>query len=100
MVFGIKGANEKNQAVLDVANAEAPKFEQVHWRSNPGLRKLYFWCSILCVASATTGYDGMLLNTSQMIDKWKFFFDTPTGAKLGLMNSIYMIGSLVSFPFV
>jgi hypothetical protein len=44
----------------DLANAldEAPTFERVEWRKEPGLRKLYFYSIVLCVASATTGYDG------------------------------------------
>jgi hypothetical protein len=45
-------------AERDVAQAEAPEFEKVHWAKDPGLRKLYFWAAVLCVASATTGYDG------------------------------------------
>ncbi|KAJ5563266.1 hypothetical protein N7535_008430 [Penicillium sp. DV-2018c] len=77
-----------------------PDFEPVKWWSTPNLRKLYFWASVLCVASATTGYDGMMLNTSQTLDAWQDYFHTPSGSKLGLMNAIYQIGSLVSFPFV
>jgi hypothetical protein len=42
----------------EVAIAEAPEFEKVNWWSDRGLRKLYFWAAVLCVASATTGYDG------------------------------------------
>lgn len=41
-----------------VAQAEAPEIPTVNWRKDPGLRKLYFYCAIICVASATTGYDG------------------------------------------
>lgn len=89
-----------HQAEIDVANAEAPEFEQVTWYSDPGLRKLYFWAGVLCIASATTGYDGMMLNTSQAINKWKTYFGHPTGSSLGLLNAIYQIGSLVSFPLV
>lgn len=43
---------------VEVAQAETPQLEQVNWWREPGLRKLYFWASVLCVASATTGYDG------------------------------------------
>jgi len=43
---------------LEVALAETPEFEKVTWWSDHGLRKLYFWAGVLCVASATTGYDG------------------------------------------
>lgn len=87
-------------AERDVAAAEAPEFEKVHWASDPGLRKLYFWAAVLCVASATTGYDGMMLNTSQALDYWENFFGNPTGSRSGLLNAIYQIGSLVSFPLV
>jgi hypothetical protein len=36
---------------------EAPHLRYVDWKRDPGLRKLYFWAFILCIASATTGYD-------------------------------------------
>lgn len=60
---------------------------------------LYFWCFILCINSATTGYDGSMLNSSQMMDSWEQYFDDPQGARLGLLNAIYQIGSISSFPF-
>ena len=40
------------------AREEAPEFEKVIWYRLPNMRKLFFWSSILCIASATTGYDG------------------------------------------
>lgn len=40
------------------AQDEAPQFEQVTWYRDPGLRKLYFYAFVLCIASATNGYDG------------------------------------------
>lgn len=43
---------------VEVAQAEMPRLEEVNWWREPGLRRLYFWASVLCVASATTGYDG------------------------------------------
>lgn len=49
---------------LRAAQDEAPEFEHVVWYSDPGLRKLYFWAGVLCVASATTGYDGYFLQSS------------------------------------
>lgn len=44
---------------VEVAQAEMPILEEVKWWREPGLRRLYFWASVLCVASATTGYDGL-----------------------------------------
>lgn len=55
MVAIAMGAPKGNSAA---AREEAPEFEKVNWRKDPGLRRLYFWASILCIASATTGYDG------------------------------------------
>ncbi|KAJ5612981.1 hypothetical protein N7510_006175 [Penicillium lagena] len=94
----LRGPGLKSE--VEVAQAESPELEQVKWWREPGLRRLYFWASILCVASATTGYDGMMLNTSQNLDAWQTYFGTPVGSKLGLMNAIYQIGSLASFPIV
>lgn len=48
----------KKAADVEVAQAEAPHLAKVEWMSDPGLRKLYFWAFIICIASATTGYDG------------------------------------------
>jgi len=49
---------DTRQDKLREAQADAPVFEKVTWYSDPGLRKLYFYCAVLCIASATTGYDG------------------------------------------
>jgi MFS family permease len=83
---------------IDIARAEAPKFEKVIWYKEPHLRKLYFFSIFLLVGSATTGYDGMLLNTSQQMDFWKEFFPEYVDAnKLGILINIYNIGSILSF---
>lgn len=55
--MGILDKKPNHDAVAH-AQEEAPQFERVEWRKDPGLRKLYFYAAILCIASATTGYDG------------------------------------------
>jgi len=40
-----------------------------------------------------------MLNTSQAMDDWQDYFGKPKGSKLGILNSIYQIGSIASFPF-
>ena len=47
-----------HKSELEVAQAEQPNFEKVDWIRDRGLRKLYFLAAVLCIASATTGYDG------------------------------------------
>jgi MFS family permease len=90
---------------IEIARAEAPKFEKVHWTREPHLRKLYFMSIFLMVASATTGYDGMLINTSQQIDAWGKYFgdDVKDANKLGILINMFNIGSIISFfitPYV
>lgn len=53
MVLALAGA-----APAVIVAEDAPNFEKVSWYKDPGLRKLYFYAFILCIASATTGYDG------------------------------------------
>ena len=60
------GAVANKAADLEVAQAEAPHLARVNWRSDPGLRKLYGWAFIICIASATTGYDGYVKPTGYM----------------------------------
>jgi hypothetical protein len=40
-----------------------------------------------------------MLNSSQVMDSWQDYFDHPTGSRLGILNAIYQIGSIASFPF-
>ena len=83
---------------LDIAQAEAPIFEKVTWYKEPHLRRLYFLTIFLLVASATTGYDGMMVNTSQQMDRWKEYFpEYLNDNKLGILINMYNIGSIVSY---
>ncbi|KAH9998884.1 general substrate transporter [Xylariaceae sp. FL0662B] len=100
MAFGAitKKVPRKGEAVH--AQEEAPAFEKVDWKRDPGLRKLYFYAFVLCIASATTGYDGMFFNAVQVFETWKAYFNDPQGSLLGLVGALYQIGSLVSIPLV
>lgn len=104
MGFSLKG-NQKVADNIQVAQAEAPRFEKVYWTKEPHLRKLYFLIIFLMIASATTGYDGMLVNTSQQMQLWKDFFgdDIVDLNKLGILINMFNIGSIISFfitPYV
>lgn len=95
------GAKRREQTHAD-ANAnivvEPPKFERVTWYREPHLRKLYLLSFFLLIGSATTGFDGMLVNTSQQMDKWKEYFpEVADTNKLGILINMYNIGSIVSY---
>jgi sugar porter (SP) family MFS transporter len=103
-MVGISLNNEAKREIVhnrDVAQAEAPRFEKVTWYKEPHLRKLYGMSIFLLIASATTGYDGMLVNTSQQIKRWEEFFpEVENENKLGILINMYNIGSIISFFMV
>lgn len=70
-IMGLFKREAPNKSVVAAAQEEAPKFERVDWRKDPGLRKLYWHVFVLSIASATTGYDGMFFNSVQNFDSWK-----------------------------
>lgn len=96
--------SEKEDSV--VAAQDAPQFEHVVWHKDPGLRKLYLVsCFGLMVASATTGYDGSLLNTVEQFDYWEEYFnhvgeDPAQSNMLGLLTNMFTIGSIISMFIV
>ena len=100
-MVGLAAAVPKQHAIkenVDAAQADAPHFERVVWYREPHLRKLYTLSLFLLVASATTGYDGMLVNTSQQMNKWKDFFPEYADAnKLGILINMFNIGSIIAY---
>jgi sugar porter (SP) family MFS transporter len=90
-----------NVGVVSMAevDADTPRFQRVSWTKEPHLRKLYAFAVVLMVASATTGYDGMLVNTSQQIQRWEDYFgdDVADANKLGILVNMFNIGSIISF---
>ncbi|ROV87856.1 hypothetical protein VSDG_09540 [Cytospora chrysosperma] len=93
------------EAKPEVAQVNHPMFERVTWYKEPHLRRLYAMSLVLMVASATTGYDAMLVNTSQQFQRWELYFgpDISDNNKLGTLINMFNIGSIVSFlitPYV
>lgn len=56
--MGLLDRKKPRVEATQAAQDDAPQFERVEWTKDPGLRKLYFYAFVLCIASATTGYDG------------------------------------------
>jgi len=83
---------------VEAVLAEAPQLDRVEWRKDPGLRKLYFYAAIICVASATTGYDGSMLNNLRILDSFTKKMGNPQGGLLGIFTALYSIGSIASLP--
>jgi hypothetical protein len=104
--MGVQTAMVPAKEASATAAEEAPQFERVVWHKDPGLRKLYLVsCFGLMVASATTGYDGSLLNTVQQFDAWETYFnhvgtDPAQSSQLGLLTNMFTIGSILSMFLV
>ncbi|KIX92569.1 uncharacterized protein Z520_11745 [Fonsecaea multimorphosa CBS 102226] len=102
----LKAPNVTAQENRQLAVEEAPDFEKVSWTKDKGLRKLYINCCFgLLVASATTGYDGSLLNLLQQYDFWEAYFhnvgtDPSKSSLLGLLTNMFTIGSILSMFIV
>ena len=99
-----------NAGAETAARSDAPRFEHVNWRKEPHLRKLYIMSVFLLIASATTGYDGMLMNAAQQMDKFKEYYEDHGDVfskvngewkkdenLLGIMVNMFNIGSIISF---
>ncbi|KAF4966224.1 hypothetical protein FSARC_6109 [Fusarium sarcochroum] len=98
---GSRAPAHTDLAPIDIAQAEAPRFQKVIWYKEPHLRKLYTLVIFLLIASATTGYDGMMVNTSQQMNNWgEYFPETKNESKLGILINMYNIGSIASFFIV
>ncbi|KAL7275939.1 hypothetical protein RUND412_001096 [Rhizina undulata] len=90
---------ETTQEKIHAAQAEAPKFRHIVWYKDRGLRKLYFLCGVIILSSATTGFDGSMMNGLQIVPAWQTYFNHPSGSILGLFNAIMGIGSICGLPF-
>jgi len=95
----MKFKRAEQTAVVEAQEA-APDLSRVSWTKSANMRKLYFYCMVLCVCSATTGYDGSLMNTSQLLDSWQVTMGHPSKDTLGRLSAMYSIGSIVSLPIV
>jgi MFS family permease len=55
--------------------------------------------SYFSVFSASANHGRSLFNNIRIIEYWTDYFDDPHGSKLGLLTSMYSIGSIASLPF-
>lgn len=71
---------------------------QIPWYKQPHLLKLNFSVFSLILLSSAIGYDSSMTNGLLALPTWNAFMDYPTGAWLGFINCIYIIGILVTLP--
>ncbi|KAM0543283.1 hypothetical protein ACHAPJ_012367 [Fusarium lateritium] len=79
-------------AVLHSATSTAAWYKQSH------LLKLNFSVLSLVLFSSAIGYDSSMTNGLLALPTWNLFMDYPTGAWLGFINCIYILGILITLP--
>ncbi|KAI0008670.1 MFS general substrate transporter [Xylariaceae sp. FL0662B] len=72
-----------------------------NWLQKPNLRMLYL-ILVPCGLGVewTSGFDSSMMNSLQAVASWVQYFDNPTESRLGLLNAMYSLGSLMAIPFV
>ncbi|KAI0298724.1 general substrate transporter [Multifurca ochricompacta] len=69
------------------------------WYNNRRLIALHGWLFLLLITSSMNGFDASLMNGLQSEVSWNEYFNHPRGGRLGLINAILNIGSVVACPF-
>ncbi|CAN6598810.1 hexose transporter Hxt13p [Trichomonascus vanleenenianus] len=90
---------KKLGAGADVEDERAyPIVKTTWWWKDPGLLRLNLQLIWPMFSQFVEGYDGSLTNNLQALNVWEQFFDHPQGSTLGLINSIFFVGSMIA-PF-
>jgi hypothetical protein len=61
------------------------------------------WVSVgvgVPIEASANDMASMMMSSSQQMDRWDKYFDSPKGNRLGVMNNAYNIGSIISFFIV
>ncbi|KAI0329657.1 hexose transporter [Cubamyces sp. BRFM 1775] len=75
--------------------------DTVPWYKKPNLRMLYILMFPTCIGiEMTSGFDSSMMNGLQAVPSWDSFFNHPRSTILGLLSSLYSLGSMFSLPFV
>ncbi|THG93118.1 hypothetical protein EW026_g8027 [Hermanssonia centrifuga] len=75
--------------------------DKVPWYQKRNLRMLYLLMFPTCIGiEMTSGFDSSMMNGLQAVNSWESFFHNPNSTTLGLMSSLYSLGSIASLPIV
>ncbi|KAH8589562.1 putative MFS sugar transporter [Bisporella sp. PMI_857] len=88
--------------------------DTVPWYKKKNLRAMYLVMFPACMGiEMTTGFDGQIVNTAQIVPAWQKFFGSPTGKIIagvpqyavepnlkGFLGASYNLGSILALPFV
>ncbi|RDW66628.1 hypothetical protein BP5796_09377 [Coleophoma crateriformis] len=80
--------------------SSAPPDDGIPWYKKSHLRRLNFSIATLVLFSASSGYDGSLMNGLQALPQWQEFMGNPSGAWLGFINASASLGTFTAYPCV
>ncbi|EEU42511.1 uncharacterized protein NECHADRAFT_40128 [Fusarium vanettenii 77-13-4] len=95
-IFSKKGAELAVGTELSRVLPQNPK----PWYRTWHILKLNLCLLVPLFSASSVGYDGSMMNGLQTLPQWRQYFDNPEGALLGLMNSVYPLGKVVSLLVV
>ncbi|KAF8550483.1 hexose transporter [Imleria badia] len=85
----------------DVIVSRLAEQDKIPWYNKPNLRLLYFLMAPTCLAvEMTSGFDASMVNGLQAVSSWLEYYHYPHSTSLGLMVSMYSLGSVAAVPFV
>ncbi|KAL1866665.1 hypothetical protein VTK73DRAFT_4568 [Phialemonium thermophilum] len=70
------------------------------WWKTPHLIRLNLLLTVPIMTGYLIGFDSSMLNGLQSVPVWNEDFDHPRGARLGLLNTMQIIGAVVALPLV
>ncbi|KAJ5881343.1 general substrate transporter [Penicillium soppii] len=87
-----------SEQIVGQALASVLPKHQKSWFRIPHLLHLNFILLVPLLSPAVGGYDGSLMNGLQALPSWKFYFRTPQGQTMGVVNAAQSIGSVLALP--
>jgi MFS family permease len=87
-----------NEMTHPLTNHQALSSSSQPWWKIAHLRHLNTHLASLILFSSTVGYDISLMNGLQSLPQWQTFMSHPTGLKLGFINALQNIGSMLFLP--
>ncbi|KAG9126654.1 hypothetical protein FRC07_002594 [Ceratobasidium sp. 392] len=96
MVF--KAVRDRGEAADTIVTRYVEQ-DEVAWYKKSNLRSLYLLLFPACVAAAmASGFDASMIGGLQTVDYWDEYFGRPRNHVLGLISSMYALGSIFAFP--
>ncbi|CDK28777.1 unnamed protein product [Kuraishia capsulata CBS 1993] len=87
-------ASVTREGIVDYALEDVLPDSEEAWYLKPQLRRLNFFSLFALLSSASSGFDGSMLNGLQSIPSWSLYFDGLSGWRLGILTCSSALGGI------